>query len=165
MFRIADSIDNEACMYLSDAIWQETCALFNHDPERRQPDWCVKVPRFGCALLPVQAHAVWHALQQIQSLLLSIILTHVMGIGKTTIALCIAHVQHEINRMHTEIRAFPDQHCPPGTTDRTMVCPFRETMFTKWGFHCPCAPTSPTYFVKERLGVPVCLSPTGLLDV
>ncbi len=122
---------------------------------------------FQRKLLPVQAHAVWHSLRQIHGLTGSVILAHVMGIGKTTMAFAIHHVQHVVNLMYADIRDYPDQHINPKSADYTngaIPCPFATQMYAKYGFYCPCAAGSPTRFIKERLGVSVALVPTGLLD-
>jgi len=160
-----EGMDSTACMHLSGEIWAEACRFFHHDPNLRHPDYIVKIPQFGRKLLPVQAHSVWHCFKIFNGVEQSLFLGHVMGIGKTTIAYAIYHIQHIINRMHDDIRQAPGKHVPEGSLDQEAQCPSNEEARKRWGFDCPCAPCSPTYFIKQKLGVTVALVPLGLLDV
>jgi len=121
-----EGMDSTACMHLSGEIWAEACRFFHHDPNLRHPDYIVKIPQFGRKLLPVQAHSVWHCFKIFNGVEQSLFLGHVMGIGKTTIAYAIYHIQHIINRMHDDIRQAPGKHVPEGSLDQEAQCPSNE---------------------------------------
>jgi len=116
-------------------------------------------------LLPVQIHGVWHGLREIHGIPGSLFLCHIMGIGKTTIAFAIHHVQHIFNQMWAHVR-------DPQNTDKhyskknpCKACPSNSRVLKKYGFDCPCQPNSPGHWLKEKLGVSVGIVPLGLLNV
>lgn len=148
-------------MHLSEQQWKnEICAFFHHQADQVQPDYIVAVKGLARKLLPVQAHGVFWALQTIHGVQMSLFMAHVMGIGKTTQAFAIHHIQHILNIMYADIRASPHNHSKAGGQ-----CPSNAQMYQKYGFDCPCWPGSPSSFVKERLGCTIMMVPTGLLEV
>ena len=159
--------DTTKCQHMEPPNWQETCRFFGHNQEQSWPGYVVKVPKFDRKLLPVQAHSVWWALQTIHGDVGGIMICHAMGIGKTTIALAIHHVQHQINRMWACIGDEPGSHVPRGKDNQdppaAQACPSRPKMRQQFGFECPCSPLSPTHFVKPKLGASVALVPLGLI--
>lgn len=92
-----------------------------------------------------------------------------MGIGKTTMALAVHHVQHVFNKMWAEIHRVnsntPGKHWAKNSEDEMEQCPSNAHMKSKYGFDCPCHPSSLTHFLKEKLGLSVALVPVGLLVV
>jgi hypothetical protein len=151
-------------MHFDMEIFRKVCAFWHCDERLRAPEYSVGVPGFGRNLLPVQAHAVWHALKMFHGPEGSLFLAHVMGIGKTTIAFAIHWVQDCCNYMHRDIQEHPERHLAPDNTDESAVCPSNEMMLKKYGFDCPCAVGSTTHFIKPYYGVSVALAPLGLLD-
>ncbi|KAF7856816.1 hypothetical protein EAF04_009579 [Stromatinia cepivora] len=158
--RLQAGCDSEACMHFNEQIWIQVCQFIHHKPTLKKPEYCVKVPGgFGYQLLPCQLHGVWHSLRQIHGIAGSIFLCHIMGIGKTTIALAIHWIQHIFNRMWADIHANSKAHAVHGE------CPVNKQMYRTYGFDCPCSADSSNHWLKERLGVTVALTPLGLLNV
>jgi hypothetical protein len=151
-------------MHLSEEIWIQVSKLFNWDYMKRKPGYFVVVAGFGRRLLPVQAHAAWHTLMEINGIVGSLFLGHIMGIGKTTMVLVVHHIQRTVNYMRNHIKNNPQKHLPSTNTDPNALCPCNVAMLKQFGFDCPCALSSPTYFIKERLGINSALVPVGLLD-
>jgi hypothetical protein len=164
IYRLSHGLDSTACMHLSREIWIQVCQFFHHDVNKRQPEYLVDIQGFGRKLLPVQALTVWHALQMFHGPARAVFVGHIMGIGKTTIAFAIHYVQHQINKIHHHIQTSPEKHAQPTEHDPDPACPSKQAIFLQYGFDCPCCATSPTYFVRPRLGVTVALAPLGLLD-
>lgn len=160
--------NNTKCQHMEPPHWKDTCRFFHHALEESQPEYIVAIRGFTRKLLPVQAHSVWWALKTIHSDIGGIMICHSMGIGKTTIAISIHHVQHTINRMWEQIWAEPDKHLfssdDLSEPDMSKVCPSQDPMMKRYGFDCPCYLTSPTHFVKQKLGISVALVPLGLID-
>ena len=107
----------------------------------------------------------------IHSDVMSLMICHSMGIGKTTITWAIHHVQHQLNQMWTEIFKDPVGHgwdeeaFDEGRPDEDMErkCPMNVQMNKDFGFDCPCVPSSPTHFVKYKPGISIILAPLSLL--
>jgi hypothetical protein len=157
-------MDSEICMHLSEEIWNKVCRFFHHRPELREAAYIVDVPGFGRKLLPVQAHAVYWAFLKFNGREGSVFLGHVMGIGKTTIACALHHIQHRINYIHDHIRRFPDQHLSHDLQASDAQCPSNDLVVQKYGFDCVCAMNSPTSFMAQKLGFTSMLAPLGLLE-
>ncbi|KAK6591796.1 hypothetical protein H4I95_12038 [Botrytis cinerea] len=158
--RLQAGCDSEACMHFNEQIWIQVCQFIHHKPTLKKPVYCVKVPGgFGHRLLPCQLHGVWYSLRQIHGIAGSIFLCHIMGIGKTTMALAVHWIQHIFNMMWADISANSKAHTAHGE------CPANKQMYKTYGFDCPCSPDSPNHWLKERLGVTVALVPLGLLNV
>jgi hypothetical protein len=154
-------------MHLSIEIWTKECRFFSHPINIRSPKYVVSIPHFARKLLPVQAHSVYQTLQWQHGEVGSIILALSMGIGKTTIAICVHHIQNVYNIMWEHIRKHPTAHVDQANGDcdnEEIVCPSYKQLFEEHGFACPCAASSPGHFIRERLGVSMVITPTGLLD-
>jgi hypothetical protein len=151
-------------MQLSLQIWIQVCDFFHHDVSKHEPDYIVQIRGFARKLLPVQALTVWHALQMFNGPAGAVFVGHIMGIGKTTIALATHYIQHQMNKVYQHIERTPAQHYQSNQHSPNAVCPSQQEIFAKFGVDCPCVSTSPTYFVKQRLGVSVALAPLALLD-
>lgn len=164
-----DAWDSDRCMHFDKHIWTKVCKFFHHDEKLRQPEYVVSVYKFKRKLLPVQAHAVWHILTRVHDEGIgSVIVGHVMGIGKTTMAFCVHHIQHLLNLMWAHIKQNPQSHVNQMSSDHTDIqqnCLINTYMRGTFGFDCPCAAGSPTRFIPEKLGTSVALLPLGLLDV
>jgi hypothetical protein len=143
--------------------WPEVARFFNHPVGNVQPQRSVKILGFGRQLLPVQAHAVWHALKMFTGNAGSLISGHMMGLGKTTIAFALHYVQHTLNKMYARIDQGRERHHSKKTPYPR--CPSNALMLTTFGFDCPCHKESPTYFVPPLLGVTVVLAPVNLLSM
>ena len=66
--------------------------------------------------------------------------------------------------MHNYIKKNPQKHLPFTNTNLNALYLYNKEIYTKFGFNCPYAPNSPTYFIKERLKVNSTLVPIGLLN-
>jgi hypothetical protein len=157
-------------MHLTPETWDKDCAFFHHPSQRKDPSYQVKIHRFARHLLPVQELTVWHALQELNGIAGSLFIGHVIGIGKTTIAFALHWIQNVFNCMWDQItkdlERYPDSHSPQGKGSTLLsACPTNEEMYHRFGFDCPCIPSSPTHFVKSRFGTTVALVPLGLLSV
>lgn len=140
------------------------CNFFHHNPSLKHSKYVVEIKGFGRKLLPVQAHAVYWALLRMHDVHSSVILGHVMGIGKTTIAIAVHHVQHLFNLISQHIADNPNSHWlkeNPGNS----TCPSNSNMLMKFGFDCICVPGSPSHFMGSAFGVTVALVPQGLINV
>lgn len=158
--RLQAGCDSEACMHFNEQIWIQVCQFIHHKPTLKKPEYCVKVPGgFGHQLLPCQLHGVWYSLRQIHGIAGSVFLCHIMGIGKTTMALAIHWIQHIFNMIWADINANSKAHVTHGE------CPANKQMYRTYGFDCPCSADSANHWLKERLGVTVALTPLGLLNV
>jgi len=87
-----------------------------------------------------------------------------MGIGKTTIAFAIHHVQHLFNLLSQHIADHPGSHCPEGSSNGE-ICPSNNEMLKRFGFDCICGPSSPSGFLRSSFGVTIALVPQGLMKV
>jgi len=153
-------------MKLDAREWKdEICPLFHHHPENVAPEYMVKIPNFKRKLLPVQIHGIFKALQTIHGKQKSLILGHVMGIGKTTQAIAALHIQNIINHMREDIKFTRKKHWDAAKMNESDKCPMNKERVEKYGFDCPCWPKSPTFFIKQRLGIGMIMVPLGLLDV
>ncbi|KAM3085259.1 hypothetical protein ACMFMG_003689 [Clarireedia jacksonii] len=128
--------------------WMRVCRFFNHDPDKRHAERIVQVPGMLRRLLPVQAHGVWFALYRLYSVHRSLFLGYIMGLGKTTMAICLHLVQYIINEMRYDMAVNPDDHSPDGYAP----CPSAARLREKYKLECPCRRDSSTYGVESLLG-------------
>jgi hypothetical protein len=166
---LESSMDSEACMHWSPDLWKQCCAFFHHQSILVAPEYIVVIrhPKskwgFGRRLLPAQAYSIWHCLCQLHSPVVSTLIGHTMGIGKSTIALGIIYVQHIMNMLWDDIFKDPLKHCAKDNNEE--CCPINKEVFALWGFDCPCAAGSPTHFCKQRFGIAAILIPKSILSV
>jgi hypothetical protein len=147
----------------SGQIWETSvCRVLRCDPEKTWPEYCVKIRGSARDLLPVQAHGVVFIFWRINGVEGGCWLSHIMGIGKTTQVITVHIIQHSFNGMWKEIEEHPESHC----TDHERCvgrCPSNQKMLDEFGYDCPCCETSPTHFIKARLGLTIFAVPTQLL--
>ncbi|KAM3076845.1 hypothetical protein ACMFMF_004761 [Clarireedia jacksonii] len=139
--------------------WMRVCRFFNHDPDKRHAERIVQVPGMLRRLLPVQAHGVWFALYRLYSVHRSLFLGYIMGLGKTTMAICLHLVQYIINEMRYDMAVNPDDHSPDGYAP----CPSAARLREKYKLECPCRRDSSTYGVESLLGGTVVMVPIRLI--
>lgn len=85
-----------------------------------------------------------------------------MGIGKTTIAFAVHHLQYLINRIHHFISRQPSGvHYLPNLDG---PCPHNDQVLKRYGLDCVCWKESPTYGMEAILGVTMAIIPRSLIS-
>jgi hypothetical protein len=134
--------------------------FFRYDAPTITAEYIVMVRGSARGLTPIQAHQVYCILSTNHQ---------VEGAVRPVLPRCgpalliTAHIiQHSFNGMWKEIEEHPESHC----TDHERCvgrCPSNQKMLDEFGYDCPCCETSPTHFIKARLGLTIFAVPPQLL--
>jgi hypothetical protein len=150
----------------TDRLWKGVvCKIFRCDHKQLGPYYTIVVAGSDRNLLPVQGHGVYFIFLKLNGVEGGCWLSHTMGIGKTTQTITVHIIQHRINGMWKEIEDHLDAHCVHSNTSDACKgkCPSNARMVETFGYDCPCCESSPTHFIKPRLGLTIYTVPTLLL--
>ena len=155
-------IESIKCKQLDASTWQISAAIVGHDCNRIEAEPCIKVYGMVRLLFPVQLHVTIRTLFQTHSIVRHVFNACHMGLGKGTMMFTVPMIQHIMNLFWDHIDNHPDMHWDTSMPKKA-TCPSHTELKQRWGYDCPCAPSSPTHPIKANFGVPVIICPLGLL--